>query len=151
MNANDAQLVRISTRETNGKIADFTPGVSGAAIGGNISFDLVEAAEASLPLSASGADYTLSLTAFDKTIGIAAEPSSALTLKVKESFDSSYGNIESWPRYESQFPVTLTQAQADQLVGHVIQFTAILINPRPGSGGVPNIVSYLVSSPILLV
>ena len=151
MNANDAQLVRVYTRETGRSIADHSPRVSGAAAGGNVSFEVVVEAEAGDVLGGIGAPYLLTLAAFDKTTGQLAAPSTAFAKNPTEAFNANYGNISKWPLYKSYFTVTLTQAQADALVGHVLQYTAALINPLPGGGSPPNVVSFLESEPFILV
>jgi hypothetical protein len=146
MNANDAQFVRVYTREVGGVIADNSLAVSGGAH----NFDVIVEAEAGSVLGGSGAPYQLSLTAFDWTTGDNAAPAGAFTFNVTEYFSSSTGTIQKWPSYEENFRVTLTAPQATALVGHVLQYTAVLISPPPGIGGQANIVSS-VQSPLFVL
>ena len=151
MNANDAKLVSVYTRETNGHIPSDCLRVSGAAGRENVSFEVVVEARAGWVLGNSGAPYVLSLVAFDITLGQNAEPRAAFTKTMVENFTNTAGNSNQWPEYKSAFPVTLAQAQADTLVGHVLQYTVTLISPPPGSGSLANIVSFIRSEPFILV
>jgi len=151
MNANDARLVSVYTREVNGNIPSFCLKVSGAANGENVSLEVVVEGGAGMVLGRSGAPYLLSLVACDITLGQNADPSTAFAKTVVENFNNTTGNISQWPEYRSAFTVTLTQTQADALVGHVLQYTATLISPPPGSGSPANVVSFLRSEPFILV
>src|SRR5262249_40166192 len=143
MSANSAKLVSVYTRETNGNIPSTCLRVSGAADGENASFEVLVEARAGWVLGNSGAPYALSLVAFDITSGQNAEPCAAFTKTMVENFTNSAGNSSQWPEYISAFPVTLTRAQADALLGHVLQYTVTLISPPPGSGSLANIVSFI--------
>ncbi len=151
MNANDAKLVSVYTREVNGNIPSFSPKVSGAADGESVSLGVVVEAQAGYVLGNSGAPYLLTLVAFDITSGNNAYPSAAFNYSVIENFNNTTGLISQWPTYKSVFTVTLNQAQADALVGHVLQYTVSLISPPPGSGSPANVVSFLRSEPFILV
>ncbi len=151
MNANDAKLVSVYTREANGNIPSFCLRVSGAIDEESVSLEVVVEARAGWVLSNSGAPYLLSLVAFDITLGQNAYPCTAFAKTVTENFNNTTGSISQWPEYKSVFPVALTQAQADALVGHVLQYTVTLISPPPGSGGPANVVSFLRSEPFILV
>lgn len=151
MNPNDAKLMSVYTRETNGSIPSDCLRVSGAPDGENVSFEVVVEARAGWVLGNSGAPYVLSLVAFDITLGHNAEPCAAFTKTIVENFTNTAGNSSPWPEYKSVFPVILTRTQADALVGHVLQYTVTLINPPPGSGSLANIVSFIRSEPFILV
>jgi hypothetical protein len=146
MNANDAQFVRVYTREVGGAIADNSLVVSGGAH----NFDVIVEAEAGSVLGGGGAPYLLSLTAFDWTTGNNATPATAFTFSVPENFNTTTGTINKWPSYEENFRVTLTAAQATALVGHVLQYTAVLISPPPTSGSPANVVS-IIQSPLFVL
>jgi hypothetical protein len=151
MNVYGAKLVSVYTRETNGNIPSDCLRVSGAADGETISFEVVVEARAGWVLANSGAPYALSLVAFDIISGRNAEPCAAFTKTMVENFTNTAGNNSQWPEYKSAFPVTLTQAQADTLVGHVLQYTVTLISPPPGRGSIANIVSFIRSELFILV
>jgi len=151
MNANDAKLVSVYTREVNGDIANFSPRVSRATEGENVSFEVVIEAEAGCVLGGSGAPYLLTLVAFDSTLGNNAYPQTAFHYSVTENFNNTTGLISQWPMYKSVFTVTLNKAQADALVGHVLQYTVSLINPPPSSGSPANVISFLRSEPFILI
>ena len=151
MNANDAKLVSVYTREANRNIPSFCLRVSGAADGENVSLEVVVEAGAGMVLGRSGAPYLLSLVAFDITSGQNANPCYAFAKTVIEHFNSTIGTISQWPEYRSVFPVILTRTQADALVGHVLQYTATLISPPPGSGDSANVVTFLRSEPFILI
>ncbi len=151
MNANDAKLVSVYTREANGGIANFSPRVSGAKEGESVSFEMVIEAQAGYVLGSSGAPYLLTLVAFDITSGHNAYPSSAFNFSVIENYNNNTGLISQWPTYKSVFTVTLNHAQADALVGHILQYTVSLISPPPGSGSPANAISFLRSEPFILV
>ena len=151
MNANDAKLVSVYTREVNGNIPSFCLIVSGAADDENVSFEVVVEARAGWVIGNSGAPYVLSLVAFDITSGQNANPCDAFAKTVIEHFTTATGTSSQWPEYRSVFPVTLTQAQADALVGHVLQYTTTFISPPPGRGSPANVVSFLRSEPFILV
>ena len=151
MNANDAKLVSVYTREVNGNIPSFCLRVSGAKEGESVSFEVIIEAQAGYVLASSGAPYLLTLVAFDITSGNNAYPGSAFNFSVIENYDNSTGLISQWPTYKSVFTITLTQTQADALVGHVLQYTVSLISPPPGSGSPANVVSFLRSEPFILV
>ncbi len=151
MNANDAKLVSVYPRETKGNIPSGCLRVSGAADGENVSFEVVVEARAGWVLGLSGAPYVLSLVAFDITSGRNAEPCAAFMKTMAENFTPATGNSSQWPEYRSVFPVTLTGAQADTLVGHILQYTVTLISPPPGSGCPANIVSFMRSELFILI
>lgn len=151
MNASDAKLVSVYTREVNEGIANFTPRVSGAKEGESISFEVVIEAQAGYVLGNSGAPYLLTLIAFDITSGNNAYPGSTFNFNVIENFNNTTGLISQWPTYKSAFTVTLNQAQADAWVGHVLQYTVSLISPPPGSGSPANVISFLRSELFMLV
>jgi len=151
MNADDAKLVSVYVREMNGNIPSFSLRVSGAGDGESVSLEVVVEAGAGKVLSNSGAPYLLSLVAFDITLGQNAHPCSAFVKTVVENFNNTTGNSSQWPEYRSVFTLTLTQAQADALAGHVLQYTVTLISPPPGSGSPANVVSFLRSEPFILV
>jgi hypothetical protein len=151
MNANDAKLVSVYTREEKGTIPSCCLRVSGVIDEEGASLEVVVEAKAGWVLGYSGAPYTLSLVAFDITSGRNAEPCAAFMKTVVENFTNIAGNSSQWPEYRSVFPVALTQTQADALVGHVLQYTATLISPSPGSGLPANVVSFLRSEPFILV
>ena len=151
MNANDAKLVSVYTREVNGGIANFSPRISGAKEGESVSFEVVIEAEAGYVLGSSGAPYLLTLVAFDSTLGNNAYPETAFHYRVTENFNNTTGLISQWPTYKSAFTVTLNQAQADAWVGHVLQYTVSLISPPPGSGSPANVISFLRSELFILV
>jgi hypothetical protein len=151
MNANDAKLLSVYTREVNGNIPSYSLRVSGVAGGESVSFEVVVEAGAGKVLGSSGAPYLLSLVAFDITLGQNANPSTAFVKTVTENFNNTTGITSQWPEYRSVFTVTLTKTQADALVGHVLQYTVSLISPPPGSGSPANVVSFLRSEPFTLV
>jgi hypothetical protein len=151
MNANDAKLVSVYTREVNGNIPSFCLRVSGATEGESISFEVAVEAEAGNVLGSSGAPYLLSLVAFDITLGQNAYPGTTFNYSLIENYNNSTGLISQWPTYKSVFTVTLNQAQADAVVGHVLQYTISLISPPPGSGSPANAISFLRSEPFILV
>jgi hypothetical protein len=151
MNANDAKLVSVYTQEANGNIPSGCLRVSGAADDENVSFEVVVEARAGWVLGNSGAPYVLSLVAFDITSGQNANPCDTFAKTVREHFNTATGTSSQWPEYRSVFTVTLTQPQADALVGHVLQYTVTLISPPPGSGSPANVVSFLRSEPFILV
>ena len=151
MNAHNAKLVSVYTREVHGNIPGFCLRVSGTTDEESASLEVVVEARAGWVLGNSGAPYILSLVAFDITLGHNAEPSTAFMKAVVETFTNATGNSSQWPEYKSVFPVTLTRTQADALVGHVLQYTVTLISPPPGSGGPANIVSFIRSEPFILV
>ena len=151
MNANDAKLVSVYTREANGNIPSGCLRVSGAAVGENVSFEVLVEARAGWVLANSGAPYVLSLVAFDITSGQNANPCDTFAKTVREYFNTAIGTSSQWPEYSSVFTVTLNQVQADALVGHVLQYTVTLISPPPGSGSPANVGSFLRSDPFILV
>ena len=151
MNANDAKLVSIYTQEVNGHIPSCCLRVSDAADGESIAFEIVVEAEAGIVLGRSGAPYILSLVAFDITAGHNANPCDAFMKTVTEHFSKRFGTVSQWPEYKSVFPVMLTQAQANALIGHILQYTVTLISPPPDSGSPANIVSFLRSELFILV
>jgi hypothetical protein len=151
MNANDAKLVSVYTREVNGNIPDCSPRVSGATEGGSASFEVVVEAQAGYVLGNSGAPYLLTLVAFDITSGNIVYPCTAFNYRVTENFNKVTGTVSQWPEYRSVFTVTLTQVQAEALVTHVLQYTVVLISPPSGSGSPANVVSFLRSEPFMLV
>jgi hypothetical protein len=147
MNANDAQIVRIYMREVNETTADNSLAVTQ----GNNNFDVVVEAEGGSVIGVGLAPYQLSLTAFDKTTGDLAQPAAAFTINAAEAFNpATFGTIGKWPNYESKFRVQLTQAQANALAGHVLQYSGSLISPPPGTGAA-NIVSFHDSEPFVLI
>ncbi len=133
MNANNAKLVSVYTREVLGNIPGFCLRVSGTTDEESTSLEVVVEARAGWVLGNSGAPYVLSLVAFDITLGHNAEPYTAFMKAVAENFTNATGNSSQWPEYRSVFPVILTRTQADALVGHVLQCPATLISPPPGS------------------
>jgi len=151
MNANNAKLVSVYTREVHGNIPGFCLRVSGTTDEESTSLEVVVEARAGWVLGNSGAPYVLSLVAFDITLGHNAEPYTAFMKTVVENFTNTTGNSSQWPEYRSVFPVTLTRTQADALVGHVLQYTATLISPPPGSGDSTNVVTFLRSEPFILI
>ena|SRR6266571_1159457 len=139
-NPNDADLVRIYTREAGGTIAATTPHVS---IGGH-SFEVVVEAEAGSVLGGSSQPYTISLVAFDLTAG--ANPGAPFNVSTAgEHFDAVSGNISVWPSYEEKFTITLTAAQAAAVTNHILQYTVAL-----ASGG-SNPVTSFAQSPLLIL
>ena len=151
MNANNAKLVSVYTREVYGNIPGFCLRVSGTTDEESTSLEVVVEARAGWVLGNSGAPYVLSLVAFDITLGHNAEPYTAFMKAVVENFTNATGNSSQWPEYRSVFPVILTRTQADALVGHVLQYTATLISPPPGSGDSTNVVTFLRSEPFILI
>jgi hypothetical protein len=151
MNASDAKLVSVYTREVNGGITNFSPRVSGAAAGESVSFEVIIEAQAGYVLGNSDAPYLLTLVAFDITSGHNAYPNAAFNFSVIENYNNTTGLISQWPTYKSVFTVTLNQVEADALVGHVLQYTVSLISPPPGRGSPANIISFLRSEPFILV
>jgi hypothetical protein len=151
MNAHNAKLVSVYTREVHGNIPGYCLRVSGKADETTASLEVVVEAKAGWVLGNSGAPYALSLVAFDITLGCNAEPYTAFMKAVAENFTKATGNCSQWPEYKSVFPVTLTRSQADALVGHVLQYTGTLISPPPDSGSPAHIVSYIRSEPFILV
>ncbi len=113
MNASDAKLVSVYTREVNGGIANFSPIVSGATERESVSFEVIIEAQAGYVLGSSGAPYLLTLVAFDITLGHNAYPSAAFNFSLIENFNNTTGLISQWPAYKSVFTVTLNQVQAD--------------------------------------
>jgi hypothetical protein len=151
MNANDAKIVSVYTRVGNGNIPSVCLRVSVPIDEENPAFEVVVEARAGWVLSNSSAPYLLSLVAFDITSGQNANPCTAFVKTVTEHFNSTTGTSSQWPEYKSVFPVMLTQAQADALVGHVLQYTVTFISPPPGSGSPANVVSFLRGEPFILV
>ena len=151
MNANNAKLVSVYTREVDGNIPGFYLRVSGTTDEESASLEVVVEARAGWVLGNSGAPYVLSLVAFDITLGHNAEPYTAFMKTVVENFTNATGNSSQWPEYRSVFPVTLTRTQADALVGHVLQYTATLISPPPGSSDSANVVTFLRSELFILI
>lgn len=139
-NPNDADLVRIYTREAGGTIAATTPHVS---TGGH-SFEVVVEAEAGSVIGGSLQPYTISLVAFDLTAG--ANPGAPFsTSTAGQHFDNVSGNISVWPSYEERFTITLTAAQATAVANHVLQYTAALV-----SGGTNPVTSFA-QSPLFIL
>jgi hypothetical protein len=151
MNAHNAKLVSVYTREVHGNIPCFCLRVSGTTDEESASLEVVVEARSGWVLGNSGAPYVLSLVAFDITLGRNAEPYPAFMKAVVENFTKTTGNCSQWPEYKSVFPVPLTRTQADALVGHVLQYTVTFISPPPGSGSPANIVSFIRSEPFILV
>ncbi len=138
-NPNDADVVRVYTRETGGAIASTTPHVS---TGGH-SFEVVAEAEAGSVLGGSNQPYTISLVAFDLTAG--GNPGAPFTVAANEAFNTTSGNISAWPSYEEKFTITLTAAQAAAVKNHILQYTAVLID----SGSNP--VTSFAQSPLFIM
>ncbi len=141
-NPNDADLVRVYTREAGGTIAETTPHVSASPH----SFEVVVEAEAGSVLCGSSQPYTISLVAFDLTAG--ANPGAPFTVNTSgELFNNTFGNITPWCAYEEKFTITLTAAQAAAVTDHIMQYTAVLFS-RPGS---TNPVISFIQSPLFML
>src|SRR5207244_13550769 len=102
-------------------------------------------------LRSSHTPYILSIVSIDINHGHNAEPYTAFMKAVVENFTNATGNSSQWPEYRSVFPVILTRTQADALVGHVLQYTATLISPPPGSSDSANVVTFLRSELFILI
>jgi hypothetical protein len=116
-NANNAKLVRITTRALGGSVSDEIPLTKGK---GN-QFSVVVEGSAGHVLGASGQPYGLRISALDLTTGI--NPDSAannFSQQRMERFDAAHG----WPDKVATFTVTLNDLLAVQ--GHLFRYYAIL-------------------------
>jgi hypothetical protein len=145
--ANDAEIVRVYTRNAGGTVADRTPNISG----GTPSFQVVVESEAGNTLAGGGASYLLSIEAFDLTAG--NNPGGSLSAKTTppgKIFDAG-GATPHWPQNTEVFTISLTAAQVTALTNHVLRYTASLVSPDPASGLTPIIVSFAESEPFILI
>jgi hypothetical protein len=133
-NAQNAKLVRVTTRSLGGSVPDQMPLTSGR----ENQFDVVVEGIAGNLLSTSGQPYSLEIVAFDVSAG--ANPHSEgnnFTQERLEEFDAVYG----WPSKVATFTVTLNDIAAVQ--SHLLRYYAILTS-------VNQIVSF-VESPLFLL
>ena len=117
MNANDAELVRVTTRRQGGSVFDRNPilGTSGNFAG----FEVAVEGEAGDVLGDSGARYELRIEAFDITSGTNPHnESNQFTQSVQQSFSAADG----WPRMVKVFPVALNDVLAVR--GHLLKYYA---------------------------
>jgi hypothetical protein len=143
---NNAEIVRVYTREFGGTIEDLSPTVST----GTHQFEVIVEAEAGSVRANNDSSYTITLTAFDITAGQSAAVSISPTMNpgvLNQRFRNTSAdlpsvgtpavtgasNITPWPTYEQKFVITLTAAQAQAAVGHVCQYTAKLQTPSGSS------------------
>lgn len=134
MNANNARLVRITTRALGGSVPNELPLTSGK---GN-QFSVVVEGTAGRVLGRSGQPYMLEIVALDITAG--ANPHSEanhFTQRRLEQFDATHG----WPDKVSIFTITLNDLAAVE--GHLFRYYAILTSAN-------HIVSF-VESPVFLL
>ena len=133
-NANNAKLMRRTTRAVGGKVPNELPLTAGK---GN-QFSVVVEGTAGRVLGASGQPYMLEIVALDITAG--ANPHSDanhFTQRRLERFDAAHG----WPGKVSLFTVTLNELAAVE--GHLIRYYATLISAN-------QIISF-VESPLFLL
>jgi hypothetical protein len=150
--ANNAEIVRVYTRELGGTIEDLSPTVSA----GSHQFEVIVEAEAGSVRANNDSSYTITLTAFDITAGQSAAASISATMNpatLNQRFRntsanlpsagdptvSGANNITAWPAYEQRFVITLTAAQAANAAGHVCQYTAKLQTPLGSSDPIVSI------------
>ena len=142
--SNDAELVRVYTRNNGGYIADYSPTISVAPY----RFDLVVEAESGTVRYNSGAPYIIAISAFDLTAGASATALSAEFTKSINLFFREYpadvngpgasaaaiaATEIAWPAYRQRFTIQLTAANAPNAVGHVFKYTVVFRTP-PGVG-----------------
>jgi hypothetical protein len=133
-NANNAKLLRITTRALGGVVPNEIPLASGK---GN-QFSVVVEGTAGRVLGASGQPYMLEIVALDITAG--ANPHSEanrFTQRRLERFDAAHG----WPDKVSLFTITLNNRAAVE--GHLLRYYATLISAN-------QIISF-VESPLFLL
>lgn len=133
-NAQNAKLVRVTTRALGGSVPDQMPLTSGR----ENQFDVVVEGIAGNLLSTSGQPYSLEIVAFDVSAG--ANPHSEgnnFTQERLEEFDA----VDGWPSKVATFTVTLNDIAAVQ--SHLLRYYAILTSAN-------QIVSF-VESPLFLL
>jgi hypothetical protein len=133
-NAQDAKLVRITTRALGGSVSNQIPLTAGK----DNRFEVVVEGIAGTLLSTSGQPYSLDIVAFDISAG--TNPHSGdnnFTQRKSEAFDAVHG----WPSKVATFTVTLKDIAAIQ--GHLLRYYAILTSTN-------QIVSF-VESPLFLL
>jgi hypothetical protein len=132
-NANNARLVRVTTRALGGGLPSETP-LSAT----RNQFDVVVEGRSGPVLGTSGQPYGLRISALDLITG--TNPHSAynnFSQQRMERFDSAHG----WPEKVARFTVTLNDPMAIQ--GHLLRYYAILTSAN-------EIVSF-VESPLFLL
>ena len=133
-NAQDAKLVRITTRALGGSVSNQIPLTAGK----DSRFEVVVEGIAGILLSASGQPYSLDIVAFDISAGTNPHnENNNFTQRKSEAFDA----VNGWPNKVAIFTVTLNDIAAVQ--GHLLQYYAILTSAN-------QIVSF-VESPLLLL
>jgi hypothetical protein len=133
-NAQDAKLVRITTRALGGSVSNQIPLTGGE----DNRFEVVVEGIAGILLSTSSQPYSLDVVAFDISAG--TNPHSEnnnFTQRRSEAFDA----VNGWPSKVATFTVTLNDIAAVQ--GHLLRYYAILTSAN-------QIVSF-VESPLFLL
>jgi hypothetical protein len=133
-NAQDARLVRITTRALGGSVSNQIPLTAGK----DNRFEVVVEGIAGILLSTSDQPYSLDIAAFDISAG--TNPHSEnnnFTQRRSEAFTA----VNGWPDKVSTFTVTLNDIDAVQ--GHLLRYYAILTSAN-------QIVSF-VESPLFLL
>jgi hypothetical protein len=118
MNPNDAEVVRVFTRQGSGGVPDYTPNVTN----GSHSFQVVVEAEAGTVLGNSSQPYQLRIEALDITAG--DNPGTPFSKTVAQQLSSANG----WPQKTEAFTVTLTPAQIAARKDHILKYYAVLLS-----------------------
>jgi len=133
-NAQDAKLVRVTTRALGGSVSSQIPLTAGK----DNRFEVVVEGISGILLSTSGQPYALDIVAFDISAG--ANPHSEnnnFTQGRSEAFDP----VDGWPSKIATFTVTLNDIAAVQ--GHLLRYYAILTSA--------NQIASFVESPLFLL
>ena len=126
MNANDARMTQLFTAVDNSSTQDDSPNETGAVAGNT--YDLLLRAEAGSAIGDSAANYTLTITAFNVSKGIAEPRLNPVGSPFKEEFKAAAPN--NWLPVGVDF---VKQEKYDILIdnlvprGDVYQYTAQLI------------------------
>lgn len=143
MNDDDAQIVRVYTRNQGSKTPDLALRASA-----NLQFDVVVESEAGADLINNAVPYRLAITPFGIT---AAGPgANALPAAFAQQTTAAGSNFSvNWTggHNEQVFTVTMTAADAGNLRNHVVKYIASLTT----LGGNPSVVSTADSPEAILV
>jgi hypothetical protein len=127
MNANDARVTQLFTAVDNSSTQDDSPNESGGVAGNT--YDLLLRAEAGPAIGDSSANYTLTITAFNVSKGVAEPLLDPVGSPFKEEFNSDVGN--NWQPSgddfvkEEKYDITI---DASVPRGDVYQYTAQMVS-----------------------
>jgi hypothetical protein len=123
MNANDARLTQLFTAVDGSQTQDDSPNESGGVAGNT--YDLLLRGEAGSAIGDSSANYTLTITAFNVSKGVAEPLLNPVGSPFKEEFDTN----DNWKPVgvdfvkEQKYDITIDKAVPR---GDVYQYTALL-------------------------